>query len=143
MNGIKGAGVPIGIKWANIWLVWLTQPKIINENHNGNAIVIVNTIWLDLVKIYGNNPIILLIKININNEIIISVIPLELGPIKVLNSSLSLLIIKLSSVLRRFGSIQYVKGINKKHVIVLIQFIDKNVEVAGSKVENKFVIIFI
>lgn len=78
MNGISTDGVPWGTKWANICFVLLIQPKSINLNHKGNAKEIVILIWLVLVKIYGNNPIILLNKIKLNKEINIKVVPLNL-----------------------------------------------------------------
>lgn len=51
INGIRMGGVPVGIKCANILCVLLIHPNIINETHRGRAIVIVNVMWLDLVKI--------------------------------------------------------------------------------------------
>lgn len=51
IKGIKIPGVPIGTKCANIWVVLLIHPKIMNLNHNGRANVKVKTIWLVDVKI--------------------------------------------------------------------------------------------
>lgn len=57
------------------------------HNHKGKANVKVNVKWLVLVKMYGNNPIKLLNKINENKEIKIKVDPLcPNGPKRVLNS---------------------------------------------------------
>lgn len=87
MKGIKTAGVPCGTKWANICWVWLIHPYNIKHNHKGRARVNVSVKWLVLVKIYGNNPIKLLNKINENNETKINVEPLwPEGPKRVLNS---------------------------------------------------------
>lgn len=69
INGIRKEGVPWGIIWLNIWFILLNHRNINNENHIGNDIDIAKIKCLELVKIYGNNPIKLLIKINKNIEI--------------------------------------------------------------------------
>lgn len=87
INGIKTEGVPCGTKWINICCVLLIHPYTIKHNHKGKAKVNVNTKWLVLVKIYGNNPIKLLNKIIENNETKINVDPFILiGLNKILNS---------------------------------------------------------
>ena len=69
MKIIKGKeGVPIGTWWINIWSVFFSHPISIKLNHNGIDIVIVKVICLELVKIYGNNPI-KLINIIIMNKL--------------------------------------------------------------------------
>lgn len=77
INGINIIGVPDGIIWANIIWVLLIQPNNINLNHNGKAIDNVKVMCLDLVKTYGNNPIILFVKMNINIAINRVVNPIE------------------------------------------------------------------
>lgn len=144
MKGIKILGVPWGTKWANICWVWLIQPYIIKESHNGKAKANVIVIWLVLVKIYGNNPIKLLNIINENKEIKIKVLPLwELGPSKGLNSLCKVSKILFQIILYREGISQYKEGINKSPTIVDNQFNDKlKILEEGSNTENKLVIIF-
>ena len=69
MNGIRIKGVPWGIKCVNICIILLIHPKIINVNHKGNAMENVKVMWLDEVKMYGNRPKKLFIRINKNKEI--------------------------------------------------------------------------
>lgn len=49
-NGRSGAGAPWGTKCANIWIVLLIQPKIMNLIQSGRLSAKVNLICLDLVK---------------------------------------------------------------------------------------------
>ena len=51
IKGVNPIGVPAGTKWANMCLVWFSQPKIINEAHKGKARDKVIAICLVLVKI--------------------------------------------------------------------------------------------
>lgn len=51
IKGIKIEGVPWGTKWANICFELLIHPISMNLNHNGNANLRVNVMWLVLVKI--------------------------------------------------------------------------------------------
>lgn len=51
IKGIRAEGVLCGTKWANIYLVWLIQPKSIKANHRGRLRVKVRAMWLDAVKI--------------------------------------------------------------------------------------------
>ncbi len=99
--------------------------------------------WLELVKIYGNNPKKLLNKIIENKAINIKVLPLNFELIRILNSLWSLIIIWAQIKLNREGINQNIDGINKIPKKVLNQFNDKfNIEVEGSNTENKLVIIF-
>jgi hypothetical protein len=75
MKGIRTAGVPCGTKWANICCVWLIHPYTIKLSHKGRAKARVKAKWLELVKIYGNNPKKLLNRIIENREIKINVLP--------------------------------------------------------------------
>lgn len=69
INGIRILGVPWGTKWVNIWLVILIQPNNIILIQRGSVIDKLMIKCLVLVKIYGNNPKKLLIKINVNKVI--------------------------------------------------------------------------
>lgn len=51
INGMRADGVPEGTKWANMYIVLLIQPNIINLNHIGRARVKVKVMCLDAVKI--------------------------------------------------------------------------------------------
>ena len=58
-------------------------------------------------------------------------------------SAWSLFISKLSAILFRDGVNQILVGINRSPTIVLVQFIGSLlISVVGSKIENKFLIIF-
>jgi len=57
ITGINILGVPLGTKWDINLLNWLITDHNIHPNQIGKAKNNVNTKWLDLVKIYGNNPI--------------------------------------------------------------------------------------
>lgn len=84
-------------------------------------------------------------KINENMEIKINVEDLELilFPKRVLNSLCNLFKMNIQKIKWRLGINQKERGINKIPIKVLIQFKDKlNKFVEGSKMENKFVIIF-
>lgn len=75
INGMRIGGVPLGIIWANISWVLLIHPKIIILTQRGRAKDKVHDKCLLLVKIYGSNPIKLLIKIKMNNLMIIKLNP--------------------------------------------------------------------
>ena len=67
--------------------VWFNQPNIINANHKGRLKVKVRAMCLEAVKIYGNNPIKLFIKIKTNSAMKGIALPIDdKGPNKVLNS---------------------------------------------------------
>lgn len=63
IKGIKIHGVFDGVKWENILLVNLIHPNNIILIHKVIENDRQNLIWLDAVKINGNNPIKLLNKI--------------------------------------------------------------------------------
>jgi len=97
---------------------------------------------LEAVKMYGNKPIKLFIRININKEINGIVLPTdEWGPSSILNSSWSFLQIlkvnkkNLLGVTQNIG-VKIIKIIND-----LIQFKDTKIIDEGSNTENKLVII--
>lgn len=120
----------------------LSQPKIIKLIHKGKARANVIDICLVLVKIYGNNPKKLLIKINENKEININVLPLIFELTKILNSLWRVEEIKIHNILNRDGIIQYIGVKNIKINKALNQFKLKEKILDGSKDENKFAIIF-
>lgn len=113
-------------------------------NHRGRARDRVIVICLVLVKIYGNNPKKLLNKIKVNKEINIKVVPLKLkGPINVLNSLCKVIKIVFQKMFNREGNIQKIIGKNNNPNMELIQLKEKlKILVEGSKIENKFVIMF-
>jgi hypothetical protein len=82
-------------------------------------------------------------KINVNKDIKIKVLPLNsLVLIKFLNSLCKVRVSLIHNIFIREGINQYMGGIIKSPKKILIQFIDKPKFVEGSKVENKFAIIF-
>jgi hypothetical protein len=80
MNGISIVGVTCGTRCSNMWLVFLIHPKNINLIHIGSAKVNVRVKCLVLVKMYGNNPKKLFIKIIRNTEVKMNGFPLFLFP---------------------------------------------------------------
>ena len=57
ITGMRATGVPLGTKCANKLLYWFFIEKTILPIQIGIAKVKVKDIWLELVKIYGANPI--------------------------------------------------------------------------------------
>lgn len=143
INGIRTGGVPWGTRWANILIVLLIQPNIINLTHNGRAKANVNVKCLVLVKIYGNNPKKLLNTIIENKEINTKVDPFILVVFKrILNSLCKVKVIFIHKIWYREGINQYIEGIINNPRNVLSQFKEEPRLVAGSNVEKRFVIIF-
>lgn len=124
IKGINTLGVPLGTKWVNIILVFLNHPNSIMDNHKGKAMVREKVKCLVLVKIYGISPKKLFIRININKETVIKVIPLEFNPNNILNSLCNFVIIILIITLFRFGNVQNEYGINNIPIKDLNQFIE-------------------
>jgi hypothetical protein len=75
MNGISIVGVPFGTGCSNTWLVFLIHPNNINLNHNGRANVRVSVKCLVLVKMYGNSPRKIVVKIIRNSAVKINKFP--------------------------------------------------------------------
>lgn len=145
INGISIGGVPCGTRWVNMCLVLLIHPNIINLTHKGRAIVNVSVRCLVLVKIYGNKPSILFIRIIENNDVNIRVLPLLVFFVSrsVLSSSCIFFIVLFHAVLFRDGIVHILVGMVINPSIVLNQFIDVlNIFVDGSNTENRFLIIF-
>lgn len=116
-----------------------------NVIHSGSASVNVSVKCLVLVKMYGNRPRKLFIRIMRNNEVKMNEFPLFCSPFLriVFISAWSLFISKFSAILFRDGVSQILVGINSSPTIVLVQFIGSLlISVVGSKIENRFLIIF-
>lgn len=145
MNGINIVGVPCGTKCSNMWLVFLIHPNNIKLNHKGKASVSVSVKCLVLVKMYGNSPRKLFIKIIRNNDVKINEFPLFSLPFLriVFISWCNLFINKVTIMLLRDGINQILVGINKSPMVVLVQFSGiLLISVVGSKIENRFLITF-
>ena len=145
MNGISIVGVPCGTKCSNMWLVFLIHPNSIKLIHKGRARDSVRIRCLVLVKIYGNSPRKLFIKIIRNNDVRINEFPLFSFPFLriVFISWCSLFINNLIIILFREGISQILVGINNNPIVVLVQFSGRLlISVVGSKIENKLFIIF-
>jgi hypothetical protein len=100
---------------------------------------------LVLVRIYGNNPKKLFIRIIRNNDVKINEFPLFSFPFLriVFISWCSLYISKLTIILFRDGINQILVGISRSPMAVLVQFSGRLlISVVGSKIENKFLITF-
>ena len=63
------AGVPCGTKCSNIWLVFLIHPNNIKLIRSGRAKVNVSVKCLVLVKMHGNSPRKLFVRIIRNNDV--------------------------------------------------------------------------
>lgn len=125
--------------------MFLIHPNNINVIHSGSASVNVSVKCLVLVKMYGNNPRKLFIRIMRNNEVKINEFPLFWFPFLkiVFISAWSLFISKFNAILFRDGVSQILVGINRSPTIVLVQFMGSLlISVVGSKIENRFLIIF-
>lgn len=143
IKGIRTGGVPWGTRWANMCIVLLIHPKIINLTHNGSASVSVKAKCLVHEKMYGNKLRKLLNKIIEKREMKIKVLPFILLIFKrILNSLWSVVVILIHIKLIRDGINQNILGRNISPNKTLIQFNERFVLVEGSKVENRFVIIF-
>ena len=143
INGIRAVGVLWGTKWANMWLVLFTHPKIINLNHRGNAKVSVRVMCLEAVKIYGNKPKKLFITIKINKAINMKEEPWKaVGPSRVLNSLWSLITVLFIIRENFLGVNQKIGSENVKINNELNQLRGRLKLAAGSKTLNKFVIMF-
>lgn len=143
INGINTKGVPWGTKWANICWVWFSHPNTINVIQRGNDKDKVITICLDLVNTYGSNPKKLLNTINLNKLTNNIEVPTWEGVRSALNSLWRVWIIFLHRRDHREGEAQYKYGINIKPNKVDIQFIERlKILDEGSKIENRFAIIF-
>jgi len=128
-----------------MWLVLLIHPNNINLNHIGRARVIVSVKCLVLVKMYGNSPRKLFIKIMRNSDVRMKEFPLFSFPFLkiVFISWCSLFISKFIIMVLREGINQILVGINSRPSAVLIQFSGRLlISVAGSKIENRFLITF-
>jgi len=143
IKDINTVGVFCGTKWMNIWLVWLIQPNSIKANHIGMAKDKLVTKWLVLVKIYGNRPMKLFNIIKIRIEININVLPfIAFKPSNNLNSLCKIFIKLLNNIKNILGIIQNVTGIIKIKINELNQLLNIGKDEEGSKIENKFLIIF-
>ena len=138
-------GVPWGTRCSNMWLVFLIHPNNINLIHKGRARVNVRIRWLVLVKMYGNNPRKLFIRIIRNRDVRMNEFPLFSFPFLriVFISWWSLFINNFTIMLFREGINQILVGISNNPIAVLVQFNGRLlISVVGSKIENKFLINF-
>jgi hypothetical protein len=102
--------------------VFLIHPNNINLIHSGSASVSVSVICLVLVKMYGNSPRKLFVKIIRNSDVKMSEFPLFSFPFLriVFISWCSLLISNLIIMLFRDGINQILVGINIRPIAVLV-----------------------
>lgn len=56
-NGFSHVGAPSGNKWAIVILGDFVALDEINISHIGNPMLRVNSKWLVVLNVYGNNPI--------------------------------------------------------------------------------------
>ena len=116
-----------------------------NLIHSGSASVIVSVRCLVLVKMYGNSPRKLFVKIIRNSDVRMNEFPLFSFPFLriVFISWCSLFISNLIIILFRDGINQILVGINMRPMVVLVQFSGRLlISVVGSKIENRFLITF-
>jgi hypothetical protein len=125
--------------------VELIHPNSMKLSHNGKARVKVSVKCLVLVKVCGNSPRKLFVKIIRNSEVRINEFPLFSFPFLkiVFISWCSLFINKLIIMLFREGINQILVGISSSPNAVLVQFSGRLlICVVGSKIENRFLITF-
>lgn len=141
IKGIKIGGVPWGVKCEKKSLMKYQILNNIIEIHIDSDNEIENLKCLEAVKIYGKRPIVLLIRININN--LINIIRFDKECLRIILSSLiKNFKIIFHNIINREGINQYWNG---KIIIIrpiLNQFIENFILEEGSKIENKFIIIF-
>jgi hypothetical protein len=145
MNGISALGVPWGTKCSNMWFILLVHPNSINLSHKGRASVMVSTKCLVLVKMYGNSPKKLFIRIIVKREMKMNEFPLFFFPLPriVFISLCSLFNSRFVAMLFRDGMSHILVEMMRIPMIVLVQFIGILMfSVVGSKIENRLVIIF-
>lgn len=145
MNGISMVGVPWGTRCSNMWFVFLIHPNSINLTHRGKASVSVSVRWLVLVKMYGNRPKKLFVRIIRNSDVKMNVFPLLMFLfLEIVFISWCILFIRILMVmLFRDGISHILVGISISPMIVLVQFNGRLlISVVGSKIENRFLIIF-
>jgi hypothetical protein len=97
------------------------------------------------VKMYGNNPKKLFVRIVRNNDVAMNEFPLFSFPFLriVFISWCSFFISKHTIILFRDGINQILVGISRSPMAVLVQFNGRLlISVVGSKIETKFLIIF-
>lgn len=134
-------GVPWGVR---------CEKKSLKKNQILNNIIEIhierdndreNLKCLVAVKIYGNKPIILLTRIN--RKSLIKIIKFSAEYLRIiLNSLIKNLNIIFQSIMNREGINQNWNGKMKIIIIILSQFIDSFILVEGSKIENRFIIMF-
>lgn len=141
MKGIKIVGVPWGVKWEKKSLIKCQILNSIIEIHIDSDSAKENLKCLEAVKIYGNKPIVLLIRINRNK--LINIIKFDREYLRIiLNSLIKNLKIIFHNIINREGINQYWNGKIKIISTILSQFIESFILEEGSKIENKFIIIF-
>ena len=134
-------GVPSGTKCSNMWLVYLIHPNSINAIHKGRTKINVIVKCLVLVKIYGNNPRKLFLRIISNSDVRMNeFILFSFHFLRIVFISwCSLFISNLTILLYREVINQTIDGISKNKITVLVQFSGRLlISVDGSKIENKF-----
>jgi uncharacterized membrane protein YqjE len=116
-----------------------------NLTHRGSANVNVSVKCLVLVKMYGNRPRKLFVRIIRNREVKMNEFPLlMLLFLEIVFISWCILFIRILIVmLLRDGISHILVGISISPMIVLVQFNGRLlISVVGSKIENKFLITF-
>jgi hypothetical protein len=105
----------------------LNNPNNINLSHIGRARVSVRVRCLVLVKLYGNNPRKLFVRIIRNRDVKMNEFPLFSFPFLkiVFISWCNLFINKFTIMLFRDDTSQILVGINRSPIAVLVQFNDK------------------
>jgi hypothetical protein len=143
IKDIRADGVPCGTRWANICLEKLTQPTSIKDSHIGRARVKVTTIWLVLVKIYGNKPIKLLVRIKMSKLVKTKILPgWDPGPKRIFTSENKVVFILETIIMKKLGATQKINGttVNKMNMLNQLDIME---EEQGSKLENRLFIMFI
>lgn len=142
IKGIRGIGVPWGVRWVRRLFKYIKILKVIIPNHIGRDKEKQNLICLVEVKMWGYRPMKLFNKIIKNNEI--NIIKFEKEKlIKILNSLNRNLVIMCGIIENRDDWVQIGTGKIIISIIDLIQLgINIQWDVEGSKMLKMFIIIF-
>jgi len=140
INIIRTLGVPWGTKWESILLVLLIHPNNIRANQNTKDSGKFKETWEETENTCGYKATTLIIIMNINNDIINKLTPFSFLP-RVKETSLEKIETSfLNKSIGEKGINQVFKGKILKKINKTIQEIEK-VEIDGSKIEKRFVII--
>jgi len=140
MNIIRTLGVPWGTKWESILLVLLVHPNNIKASQNVRDIGKFKDTWEETENTWGYKATTLTVMINKNRDIIRRLTPFSFL-LRVKETSIEKIEITfLKKSMKEKGDNHIFKGKILKQINKINQENDK-IEIEGSKIEKRFVII--